>query len=129
MSKQLSIVVPLLNEEESLPELVRWIAEVMSKHQYSYELIMGNRRLEKIDATRGATSGSWYSLERVYKTYQESKMNEDALRELTESFDRETEPTVTEIAGKLVQLHGTLDFQVDEWRRLLRQAWQQETAL
>lgn len=96
---------------------------------YSYELIMGNRRLEKIDATRGATSGSWYSLERVYKTYQESKMNEDALRELTESFDRETEPTVTEIAGKLVQLHGTLDFQVDEWRRLLRQAWQQETAL
>lgn len=96
---------------------------------YSYELIMGNRRLETIDATRGATSGSWYSLERVYKTYQESKMNEDALRELTESFDRETEPTVTEIAGKVVQLHGTLDFQVDEWRRLLRQAWQQETAL
>ncbi len=94
---------------------------------YSYELIMGNRKLETIDVTRGATRGSWYSLERVYKTYQESKMNEDALRELTESFDRETEPTVSEIAGKVVQLHGTLDFQVDEWRRLLKQAWQEET--
>ena len=94
---------------------------------YSYELIVGNRRLESIDATRGATRGSWYSLDRVYKTYQESRMNQDALRELTESFDRETEPTVTEIAGKVVQLHGTLDFQVDEWRRLLRQAYEQET--
>lgn len=94
---------------------------------YSHELIMGNRRLETVDATRGATRGSWYSLERVYKTYQESKMNEDALRELTESFDRETEPTVTEISGKVVQLNGTLDFQMDEWRRLLRQAWEQDT--
>ncbi len=94
---------------------------------YSYELIMGNRRLETVDATRGATRGTYYSLNRVYKTFRDSKMNEDALRELTDSFDRETEPTVTEIAGKVVQLHGTLDFQVDEWRRLLRQAWEQET--
>ena len=94
---------------------------------YSYELIMGNRRLETVDATRGATRGTYYSLNRVYETFRDSKMNEDALRELTDSFDRETEPTVTEIAGKVVQLHGTLDFQVDEWRRLLRQAWEQET--
>ena len=93
---------------------------------YSHELIVGNRRLETIDATRSATRGSWYSLERVYKTYKESRMNEDALRELTESFDRETAPTVTEIAGKVVQLHGTLDFQVSEWRRLLREAYRQE---
>ena len=94
---------------------------------YSYELIVGNRRLESVDATRGATRGSWYSLDRVYKTYKESRMNQDALRELTESFDRETEPTVTEIAGRVVRLHGTLDFQMDEWRRLLREAWTEET--
>ncbi len=94
---------------------------------YSYELIMGNRRLEGVDATRGATKGSWYAMERVYKTYKESKMNEDALRELTESFDKETAPTVTELAGKVIQLNGTLDFQVDEWRRLLREIYREET--
>ncbi len=35
----LSIVIPLLNEEESLPELERWIRRVMTEHQFSYEII------------------------------------------------------------------------------------------
>ncbi len=94
---------------------------------YSYELIEGNRRLTQIDATRGATRGSWYSMERVYKTYKESKMNEDALRELTNSFDRETEPTVADLAGSVVRLTGTLDRQYEEWRRLLRELYRDET--
>ncbi|MDA0272167.1 MAG: hypothetical protein O3C68_02805 [Proteobacteria bacterium] len=94
---------------------------------YSHELIEGNRRLTQIDATRGATRGSWYSMERIYKTYKESKMNEDALRELTNSFDRETEPTVTELAGSVVRLTGTLDRQYEEWRRLLRELYRAET--
>tara|TARA_Y100001978_G_scaffold202761_1_gene225029 strand:+ start:2940 stop:3881 length:942 start_codon:yes stop_codon:yes gene_type:complete len=38
MSKQLSIVIPLFNEEESLPELFAWIKKVLSDH-YSYEVI------------------------------------------------------------------------------------------
>ena len=36
----LSIVVPLLNEDESLPELCGWIESVMNKHGYSYEVIL-----------------------------------------------------------------------------------------
>ncbi len=36
---QLSIVIPLLNEEESLPELHDWIVRVMVQHNYSYEII------------------------------------------------------------------------------------------
>lgn len=36
---QLSIVIPLLNEEESLPELHDWIVRVMEQHNYSYEII------------------------------------------------------------------------------------------
>ena len=36
----LSIVIPLLNEEESLPELTAWIERVMSANNYSYEIIM-----------------------------------------------------------------------------------------
>lgn len=36
----LSIVIPLYNEEESLPELEEWIRRVVDKHGYSYEIIM-----------------------------------------------------------------------------------------
>lgn len=37
---QISIVIPLFNEAESLPELMAWIDRVMQSHQYSYEVIM-----------------------------------------------------------------------------------------
>lgn len=36
----ISVIVPLYNEEESLPELSRWIDEVMNTNNYSYEIIM-----------------------------------------------------------------------------------------
>ncbi len=35
-----SIVVPAFNEDESLPELCRWIDEVMLKNKFSYEVII-----------------------------------------------------------------------------------------
>jgi glycosyltransferase involved in cell wall biosynthesis len=35
----LSIVIPLFNEEESLPELYSWIERVMIDHHFSYEII------------------------------------------------------------------------------------------
>jgi glycosyltransferase involved in cell wall biosynthesis len=35
----LSILIPLLNEEESLKELYAWIIKVMQEHRYSYEII------------------------------------------------------------------------------------------
>lgn len=50
MQPDLSIVVPLYNEEESLPELAEWIDRVCSEHNYSYEVIM-------IDD--GSTDDSW----------------------------------------------------------------------
>ena len=43
-------MISLFNEEESLPELVRWIEQVASKEQYNYEIIM-------IDD--GSTDSSW----------------------------------------------------------------------
>ena len=39
-AKDLSIVISLFNEEESLPELVSWIETVMNKEGYSYEILM-----------------------------------------------------------------------------------------
>lgn len=47
---QLSLVIPLLNEEESLNELYNWIASVMQSNSYSYEIIF-------IDD--GSTDNSW----------------------------------------------------------------------
>ncbi|GAB3830050.1 glycosyltransferase family 2 protein [Pontibacter rugosus] len=46
----ISVVVPLFNEEESLPELVRWIRRVMHAHEFSYEVIL---------VDDGSTDHSW----------------------------------------------------------------------
>lgn len=46
----ISVVIPLLNEAESLPELTQWISRVMDLHGYSYEIIL-------IDD--GSTDKSW----------------------------------------------------------------------
>ena len=48
--KDLSIVISLFNEEESLTELVRWIESVMDKEGYAYEIIM---------VDDGSNDGSW----------------------------------------------------------------------
>lgn len=39
-TKDISIVISLFNEEESLPELIQWIEGVMKKEGYKYEIIM-----------------------------------------------------------------------------------------
>ncbi|MDA3779006.1 MAG: glycosyltransferase family 2 protein [Bacteroidales bacterium] len=36
----ISIIVPLYNEDESLPELASWIEQVVNKHNYTFEIIM-----------------------------------------------------------------------------------------
>ena len=43
----ISIIIPLLNEEESLPELCSWIEKVMNENNFSYEvyLIDDGRRI------------------------------------------------------------------------------------
>lgn len=53
----ISVVVPLLNEEESLPELSAWIMRVMDTHQFSYEIIF---------VDDGSTDGSWDVIESLH---------------------------------------------------------------
>ena len=60
----ISIVIPLLNEEESLTELYHWIAQVMQSNGFLYELIF-------IDD--GSTDGSWGIIEALSKQHQEVK--------------------------------------------------------
>lgn len=52
----ISVVIPLLNEEESLPELSKWIHQVMMDNNFTYELIM-------IDD--GSTDASWKVVEQL----------------------------------------------------------------
>ncbi len=62
MNKRLdiSVVVPLYNEEESLQELVAWIDRVATENSLSYEVIM-------IDD--GSSDGSWAEVERLKEHY------------------------------------------------------------
>src|SRR5690554_2049850 len=60
----ISIVIPLLNEEESLNELYHWIADVMQSNGFLYELIF-------IDD--GSTDGSWDIIEQLSKENPEVK--------------------------------------------------------
>lgn len=57
-----SVVVPLYNEEESLPELVQWIDRVATGNNLSYEIIL-------IDD--GSTDGSWGVVERLKREYSQ----------------------------------------------------------
>jgi glycosyltransferase involved in cell wall biosynthesis len=54
----ISIVVPLYNEVESLPELHQWIVKVMSDNNYSYEVLF-------IDD--GSRDGSWKVVEELHQ--------------------------------------------------------------
>lgn len=52
----ISVVVPLYNEEESLPELFAWIERVMNEHHFTYEVIF---------VDDGSTDGSWKVIENL----------------------------------------------------------------
>lgn len=54
----ISVVVPLFNEEESIPELFAWIERVMKANGFSYEVIFVND---------GSTDRSWEIIEELQK--------------------------------------------------------------
>ena len=49
----ISVIVPLYNEEESLPELYAWIKKVMNEHNFSYEVIfVDDGSTDRLDVIR-----------------------------------------------------------------------------
>ena len=54
----ISIVVPLYNEEESLPHLAQWIDQVMQQNGYTYEVIM---------VDDGSKDNSWKIVEQLHQ--------------------------------------------------------------
>lgn len=57
----ISVVIPLFNEEDSLPELTEWIDRVMVQNNFTYELVF-------IDD--GSTDESWNVIEALKVNYQ-----------------------------------------------------------
>ena len=60
----ISVVIPLYNEEESLPELFAWIQRVMNKNGFTYEVIFVND---------GSTDRSWQVIEDLAARHEEAK--------------------------------------------------------
>lgn len=58
----ISVVVPLYNEEESLPELHAWIKRVMEQNNFTYEIIFCND---------GSTDHSWDVIEKLANKFPE----------------------------------------------------------
>ncbi|NQD69751.1 glycosyltransferase family 2 protein [Sphingobacterium shayense] len=58
----ISVVIPLFNEEESLPELTDWIRRVMHQHNFTYEIIL-------IDD--GSNDSSWNVIEKLKESHSE----------------------------------------------------------
>jgi glycosyltransferase involved in cell wall biosynthesis len=55
----ISVVIPLKDEEESLPELCGWIERVMQQHSYSYEVIL---------VDDGSSDRSWEVIQELGKS-------------------------------------------------------------
>jgi len=60
----ISVVIPLLNEEESLNELYNWIASVMQSNSFSYEVLF---------VDDGSTDNSWEVIESLSQKHREVK--------------------------------------------------------
>ena len=58
----ISVVIPLYNEEESLPELVAWIKRVMDAHNFSYEVIL---------VDDGSKDNSWQVVKTLKATHEQ----------------------------------------------------------
>ena len=60
----ISVVIPLYNEEESLPELYAWIERVMTENQFTFEVIFVND---------GSTDHSWQVIEDLQEKHKQVK--------------------------------------------------------
>ncbi len=58
----ISVVIPLFNEEESLPELVTWIRKVMTTNNFTYEIVL---------VDDGSSDNSWHVIQGISQNNQD----------------------------------------------------------
>jgi hypothetical protein len=80
-------------------------------------------------AATGAIFGGAYAVKSGFDKGAEVKMHSDSLKQLGESFQSEVQPMVVEVEGRTLQLKGTAEEQYTEWRRLLKELYENETGV
>jgi glycosyltransferase involved in cell wall biosynthesis len=120
---QISVVVPVFNEEESLPELTHWISRVMYEHGFSYEVILIND---------GSTDSSWEVIQQLSfsnrslkglnftRNYGKSAALDAgfkrAVGEVVITMDADLQDSPDEIPGLFEMIKGGLDV-VSGWKK------------
>ena len=80
-------------------------------------------------ATYGAIIGGMYAFKSGLEMRSEIKMHTESLKQLGQSFQSEVQPIVVDIEGRTLQLKGSAEDQYAEWRRLLKELYENETGL
>lgn len=80
-------------------------------------------------AATGAIFGGAYAIKSGFDRGAEVKLHSESLKQLGESFQAEVQPMVVEVEGRTLQLTGTAEEQYREWRRLLKELYENETGL
>lgn len=120
---QISVVVPVFNEEESLPELTHWISRVMNTHGFSYEVIFIND---------GSTDRSWEVIQKLSESNTHLKgLNftrnygksaaldagfKRAVGDVVITMDADLQDSPEEIPGLYEMITGGLDV-VSGWKK------------
>lgn len=86
------------------------------------------RTARESTATSEFARGSYYALQESYNNFRWAKLQELYLDELSEGFSNETASTEIELSDSLYRLSGTMEQQYREWRSILAELYELETA-
>lgn len=78
-------------------------------------------------AATAAVIGGIYAFKSGLDQRAEIKMHSESLKQLGASFQNEVQPVVVDIEGRTLQLKGSAEDQYAEWRRLLKELYENET--
>jgi hypothetical protein len=80
-------------------------------------------------AATAAVIGGMYAFKSGFDMRAEVKMHGETLKQLGDSFQAEVQPMVVDVEGRTLQLKGSAEEQYAEWRRLLKELYENETGL
>jgi hypothetical protein len=80
-------------------------------------------------ARAAAIGGGVMGIMSGFEKGKAAQMHTDAIKEITGSFQAEAAPLVVDVEGRTLKLTGSAEAQYAEWRRLLRDLYQEETGL
>jgi hypothetical protein len=80
-------------------------------------------------ASTAAVIGGIYAIKSGFDMSSEIKIQGDSLKQLGDSFQTEVQPMVVDVEGRTLQLKGSAEEQYAEWRRLLKELYENETGL